>query len=102
MENVDRITKSLTLKKVVKIFKSNGYAMTSKTIDASYCGVPQKRKRHFLIGEHEGTENSMEFYSSRGLKSRPRHFISTLKAKWILNLLQASQELREKSNLQCP
>jgi len=53
MENVDRILKSSTLPKAIKLFKDTGYALTQVVLDASLCGVPQKRKRFFLIGELE-------------------------------------------------
>jgi DNA (cytosine-5)-methyltransferase 1 len=50
MENVSRIRLSDTLRKAVKIFKNAGYGLTSAVIDASYCEVPQSRKRFFMIG----------------------------------------------------
>lgn len=55
MENVDRIVKSKRYQEAIKVFKKAGYGITAKTLDASYCGAPQKRKRHFVIGslKHE-------------------------------------------------
>lgn len=50
MENVDRITITKTLKIAFEIFKENGYGLSQKTLNASLCGVPQVRKRFFLIG----------------------------------------------------
>ena len=53
MENVDRIVKSKTLMRTLSVFKEAGYGLTQIILDASLCGVPQKRKRFFLIG-HQG------------------------------------------------
>lgn len=50
MENVDRILKSHTLPKAINLFKSAGYGLTQVVLDSSFCGVPQIRKRFFLIG----------------------------------------------------
>jgi DNA (cytosine-5)-methyltransferase 1 len=50
MENVPTIVKSKLLPRVKSIFKKAGYGMVDMTLDASLCGVPQKRKRYFLIG----------------------------------------------------
>lgn len=57
MENVDRITKSKTYPEAKKMIKKAGYGLTSIVLDASYCGVPQKRKRFFLIGELNGQDD---------------------------------------------
>lgn len=57
MENVDRISKSETLPKALALFKEAGYGLTQVVLDASKCGVPQKRKRFFLIGELGGNDN---------------------------------------------
>lgn len=51
MENVDQITKSKKLTEAKEIFKRAGYGLTQIVLDASFCGVPQKRKRFFLIGK---------------------------------------------------
>ena len=51
MENVERITKTQKLAEAKACLKSAGYALTQVVLDASRCGVPQKRKRFFLIGK---------------------------------------------------
>lgn len=56
MENVPRIRVSNTYQYVYESMKKVGYGLTEKVLDASYCGVPQKRKRMFLIG-HLGAED---------------------------------------------
>jgi DNA (cytosine-5)-methyltransferase 1 len=56
MENVDRITKSATLSRAIEMFRSAGYGLTQVVLDASRCGVPQKRKRFFLLGELNGID----------------------------------------------
>jgi DNA (cytosine-5)-methyltransferase 1 len=48
MENVDRTQKSEAHVIAGKIFKESGYGLTEITLDASFCGAPQKRKRFFL------------------------------------------------------
>lgn len=52
MENVDRSLNSVTYAEAREIFRSAGYGLTETVLDASYCGVPQKRKRFFCIGKH--------------------------------------------------
>ena len=49
MENVDRARKSITYNAARKIFKGCGYGLTEVVLDASFYGVPQKRKRFFSI-----------------------------------------------------
>lgn len=60
MENVDRIIKSTTLPKALKKYKKAGYGLTQIVLDASHCGVPQKRKRFFLIGELDGKDDFLK------------------------------------------
>lgn len=50
MENVEQIKKYDILDNIVSDFIAAGYGLTSVIMDASYCGVPQARKRFFLIG----------------------------------------------------
>lgn len=49
MENVSRITKTGVLKRAIDIFKESGYWLTQVILDASYCWVPQSRKRFILV-----------------------------------------------------
>lgn len=50
MENVDRIIKTDIFNAAKGLFSGAGYGLTEIVLDASLCGVPQKRKRMFLIG----------------------------------------------------
>lgn len=50
MENVDRIVKTNKLVEAKRMFKEAGYGLSFRILDASYCGVPQKRKRFFMVG----------------------------------------------------
>jgi len=50
MENVPTIQKSDKLATVLKMFHEAGYGITQMVLDASKCGVPQKRKRFVVIG----------------------------------------------------
>lgn len=50
MENVARITKTQKLIETKGILKASGYGMSQMVLDACRCGVPQKRKRFFMVG----------------------------------------------------
>lgn len=50
MENVARSRTSEAYKEARRIFSEAGYGLTEIVLDASYCGVPQIRKRFFCIG----------------------------------------------------
>ncbi|MDD6853979.1 MAG: DNA cytosine methyltransferase [Prevotella sp.] len=56
MENVDRILKTTKLKEAISIYKSCGYGLTKIVLNASRCGVPQRRKRFIMIG-HLGEQD---------------------------------------------
>lgn len=62
MENVERILKTKKLTEAIKIFKNNGYGLSSKVLDASYCNVPQTRKRYFLVGHLHSPDNFLDYY----------------------------------------
>jgi len=59
MENVDRILKTQKYLTVKAAFKKCKYGITERVLDASLCGVPQKRKRYFMIGELYGIDNAV-------------------------------------------
>lgn len=71
MENVQRIKTSKTLAKIINIFKTSKYGLTSIVLNASYCGVPQARKRYFLVGELNGKDNSLEYFLNKNLSKKP-------------------------------
>jgi len=71
MENVDRAIKSIAFANAYCVLKEAGYGLTTKILDASYCGVPQIRKRLFLIGELYGQDDALEPYLLRNLTKQP-------------------------------
>jgi DNA (cytosine-5)-methyltransferase 1 len=71
MENVERISKSRHLKTAKSLFKAAGYGLTEAVLNASLCGVPQNRKRYFLIGELYVEDNTLSFYFSKNMASQP-------------------------------
>lgn len=71
MENVERITKSRVLEKALEIFEGSGYGLTSLILNASYCGVPQTRKRYFLIGEFDGQNDALSHYLIKNQSKKP-------------------------------
>jgi DNA (cytosine-5)-methyltransferase 1 len=60
MENVCRITNTNVYKDITERFMKAGYALSCHKLDASYCGVPQARKRLFLVGHLNGETNFLE------------------------------------------
>ena len=70
MENVAVIEKSETLKVVNKIFKDAGYGLTQLVLDASKCGVPQKRLRYITFGEFGGKDGAAKDVFVRNLSER--------------------------------
>lgn len=71
MENVDQIVKSKRYAEAVKMFKEYGYGITAKTLDASLCGAPQKRKRHFVIGSLEHQDDFLLNILNKNLSAKP-------------------------------
>ena len=65
MENVDRAEKSNAYAYARNTFKEAGYGLTEIVLDASYCGVPQRRKRFFCIGVLDSEDNSVRPYIER-------------------------------------
>ncbi|MCU0480995.1 MAG: DNA cytosine methyltransferase, partial [Anaerolineae bacterium] len=71
MENVDRIQKSKTLRNIKAIFSEADYGFTETILNASLCGVPQLRKRYFLIGRLGGKNNELAPYLTKNQSSKP-------------------------------
>lgn len=71
MENVSTITKTRKLAEAKDIFREAGYGMTQVILDASLCGVPQKRKRFFLIGKLGESDEFILHVLRQRLASKP-------------------------------
>lgn len=71
MENVDQIVKSRRYKQALEMFKEAGYGITTRTLDASYCGAPQKRKRHFVVGSLEHKDGFLDEILTKNLSAKP-------------------------------
>ena len=67
MENVPRIRTSKAMEQIRKDLKEQGYGLTGRVLDASLCGVPQARKRYFLIGCLDAEDDFLDDYLERGL-----------------------------------
>ncbi len=71
MENVARIVKTNKLTEARRIFKEAGYGMTQYVLDASLCGVPQARKRFFMIGKLGEEDGFMLPFIEKNLAEKP-------------------------------
>jgi hypothetical protein len=40
----------------------DNYGLTASILNASYCGVPQARKRYFLIGQLDGKDDALSYF----------------------------------------
>lgn len=70
MENVPTIIKTNKLIGARDIFKNAGYGMTQIVLNAALCGVPQRRKRFFLIGKLKEQENFLLPHITQGLANK--------------------------------
>lgn len=71
MENVSRILKSKKLPEAFRILKRAGYGLSYRVLDASFCGTPQARKRFFLFGELNGSDNALDYYLDKNQSQKP-------------------------------
>lgn len=71
MENVPTIKKSEKLDIIKRQFKDAGYGLSEIVLDASLCGVPQKRKRFFLIGHLGGKDEALLPFLKEHLAPKP-------------------------------
>jgi DNA (cytosine-5)-methyltransferase 1 len=67
MENVPRLRLNPIFSQLTESLESLGYGLTMKLLDASYCGVPQVRKRLFLIGELNGPNDFLSTHIEQRL-----------------------------------
>jgi DNA (cytosine-5)-methyltransferase 1 len=86
MENVDLILKSHIFSHIIEYFHKSDYGLTAVILDASYCGVPQKRNRFFLIGGIHEKNNFLLDRLYKDLASNPltvkEHFEGNLEIEY--------------------
>lgn len=70
MENVDMIVRSKRYKQAIEIFKNAGYGISARTLDASLCGVPQKRKRHIVVGLQNAQDGFLDMIIDKKLAKK--------------------------------
>ena len=71
MENVATAYRYQSFQNALQLFSSNGYGLSVVTLDAALCGVPQKRKRLFVIGELGGENARLEKALIEGQDTKP-------------------------------
>lgn len=71
MENVSRARNSSAYAEARLIFQKAGYGITEQVLDASKCGVPQKRKRFFCIGKLNAENGFLNAYLFNKMRTLP-------------------------------
>jgi DNA (cytosine-5)-methyltransferase 1 len=71
MENVERVRRSQALKEAISIFRKSGYGLSTTVLDASYCGVPQIRKRFILVGHLYSEDNFLDEFFVKNQSASP-------------------------------
>jgi DNA (cytosine-5)-methyltransferase 1 len=71
MENVANIRNFKAFKKVLDNFRMAGYGVTLRILDAAYCGVPQTRKRMFVVGSFGENDEFLGKELDAGLADKP-------------------------------
>lgn len=69
MENVYNIERSKFLYDAIDVFRDAGYGLTSRVIEACRVGVPQMRKRYFLIGHLSRDDDAFGSALDEGLSA---------------------------------
>ncbi len=71
MENVDRALKTNTYRDALHLFSNAGYHLTISILDASLCGVPQRRKRTVVVGTLKETLSKLTDIYKTNQANRP-------------------------------
>lgn len=71
MENVYNIVRMPVLPRATEIMKAAGYGISQRILDASYCGVPQTRKRFFMIGHFGDEDGFIDTILANNLSAQP-------------------------------
>lgn len=71
MENVHNIGKYKMVYEAIDLLEHCGYGISFTVLDASFCGVPQKRKRFIMVGKKGVQDGFFDTYFKNGLSERP-------------------------------
>lgn len=71
MENVATIRNTDSFLKACSLFEEAGYGLTKKILNAAYCGVPQTRKRMFVVGALGERDGFLDDELDRNLADKP-------------------------------
>ena len=71
MENVDRARASSAFRDAQEVFRAAGYGLTVRVLDASFCGVPQRRKRLICVGKLEEEDDFLAGLIDSRMSRRP-------------------------------
>lgn len=71
MENVATIRNTNSFRTAVDNFYAGGYGLTKMILDAAYCGVPQTRKRMFVIGALGAADGFLDDELKKNLSAKP-------------------------------
>jgi len=71
LENVPRARLSAVFKRSMSHLSKLGYGLTQVELDAAYCGVPQTRKRLFVIGGKDEQDGFLTEELNSSLSERP-------------------------------
>lgn len=69
-ENVYNIERFSTVTVLKQMLSNAGYGITTRVLDASRCGVPQKRQRFFLIGKLGEKDDFLDEVLASNLSSK--------------------------------
>lgn len=71
MENVATIRNTKSFQNAISNFRAAGYGLTQMVLDAAYCGVPQTRKRMFVVGTLGAADGFLDEELYRNLAQKP-------------------------------
>lgn len=70
MENVSNILKYKKVFEAMAILRSSGYGISYAVLNAALCGVPQRRKRFFMVGALNEPDDFFDSYFTKNLADK--------------------------------
>lgn len=71
MENVATIRNTKSFQSAIANLRAAGYGLTQMVLDAAYCGVPQTRKRMFVVGALGASDGFLDEELKCNLAQKP-------------------------------